>query len=155
MRTFLNRPLAASANDAAALLKLARECKNPIFAASLLAVDPSVMAVREERKQFEPLKIVNVTGPTNHFWWYVPHAISALVSALGSGIEEVYVHDFEWDQEGVTFRNPLVVFFRYGKDAAIIGDVTASHPGRVILRTALGASRILDMPVGELLPRIC
>lgn len=119
VRTFLNRPLAGSAKDAASLLKLARECKNPIFAASLLAVDPSVMAVREERKQFEPLKVVNVTGPTNHFWWYVPHAISALVTAIGPGVEEIHTHDFAWDQEGVTFRNPLVIFFRYGNDSPV------------------------------------
>jgi hydrogenase expression/formation protein HypE len=44
---------------------------------------------------------------------------------------------------------------RYGRDAAVIGDVVMQHPGRVIMKTALGASRIVDMPVGELLPRIC
>ena len=44
---------------------------------------------------------------------------------------------------------------RYGADAAIIGEIAGGHPGRVILRTSLGASRIVDMPVGELLPRIC
>jgi hydrogenase expression/formation protein HypE len=44
---------------------------------------------------------------------------------------------------------------KYGKDAAIIGEVTKAHPARVVMHTALGASRIIDMPVGELLPRIC
>jgi hydrogenase expression/formation protein HypE len=43
----------------------------------------------------------------------------------------------------------------YGKDAAIIGEVTAKHPGRVIMKTKLGPSRIVDMLSGELLPRIC
>jgi len=43
----------------------------------------------------------------------------------------------------------------YGREAAIIGWATAEHPGRVVLRTALGARRILDMLVGEQLPRIC
>ena len=43
----------------------------------------------------------------------------------------------------------------YGREAAIIGQVTAEHAGRVVLRTALGARRILDMLVGEQLPRIC
>jgi len=43
----------------------------------------------------------------------------------------------------------------YGREAAIIGQVTAEHVGRVVLRTALGARRILDMLVGEQLPRIC
>ncbi|HEX78428.1 MAG TPA: hydrogenase expression/formation protein HypE [Dehalococcoidia bacterium] len=44
---------------------------------------------------------------------------------------------------------------RYGAQAAIIGEVTAQHPGRVVMKTLLGASRLLDMLVGELLPRIC
>ena len=44
---------------------------------------------------------------------------------------------------------------RYGKNAAIIGEVTADHPGRVVMKTMLGASRIVDMLVGEPLPRIC
>jgi hydrogenase expression/formation protein HypE len=33
--------------------------------------------------------------------------------------------------------------------------VVAAHPGKLVMKTALGASRIVDMPVGELLPRIC
>jgi len=44
---------------------------------------------------------------------------------------------------------------KYGGDAVIIGEVIAEHPGRVVMRTAMGASRIVDVPVGELLPRIC
>ncbi len=43
----------------------------------------------------------------------------------------------------------------YGRDAAIIGEVTSEHPGKVMIRTRLGPSRILDMLSGELLPRIC
>ncbi len=42
-----------------------------------------------------------------------------------------------------------------GAEAAIIGRVTAAPAGRVHLRTALGAVRILDVPAGDLLPRIC
>jgi hydrogenase expression/formation protein HypE len=44
---------------------------------------------------------------------------------------------------------------KYGKNAVIIGEVVAEHPGRVVMKTSLGASCIVDMPVGELLPRIC
>jgi hydrogenase expression/formation protein HypE len=44
---------------------------------------------------------------------------------------------------------------RYGKEAAIIGEVGAEKPGRVVTKTALGASRIVDMLTGDLLPRIC
>jgi hydrogenase expression/formation protein HypE len=42
-----------------------------------------------------------------------------------------------------------------GREAAIIGLVTADHPRRVVARTPIGARRILDMLVGEQLPRIC
>ena len=44
---------------------------------------------------------------------------------------------------------------RYGKDAAVIGEVGAEKPGRVVIKTALGASRIIEMLTGDLLPRIC
>ena len=44
---------------------------------------------------------------------------------------------------------------KYGAGATIIGNVVADHPGLVVMKTSLGASRIIDMPVGELLPRIC
>ena len=44
---------------------------------------------------------------------------------------------------------------KYGTGAVIIGEVVAEHLGRVVMKTALGASRIVDVPVGELLPRIC
>lgn len=42
-----------------------------------------------------------------------------------------------------------------GRDAAIIGRVVAGHPGLVTARTAIGGQRIVDLPAGELLPRIC
>jgi len=42
-----------------------------------------------------------------------------------------------------------------GRQAAIIGHVTAEHPGRVVLHTTLGVHRLLEVLVGEQLPRIC
>jgi hydrogenase expression/formation protein HypE len=42
-----------------------------------------------------------------------------------------------------------------GRDAAVIGEVQAGRPGMVATRTALGATRVVPMPLGELLPRIC
>jgi hydrogenase expression/formation protein HypE len=39
--------------------------------------------------------------------------------------------------------------------AVRIGEAVAAHPGRVVVRTSVGASRVLDMLVGEQLPRIC
>ncbi len=45
--------------------------------------------------------------------------------------------------------NPL------GRDAVIIGEAVAAHPGMVLLKTEIGGARILDLPFGEQLPRIC
>jgi hydrogenase expression/formation protein HypE len=42
-----------------------------------------------------------------------------------------------------------------GADAAVIGTVVADHPGMVTIRTIVGSERIVDMLVGEQLPRIC
>jgi len=42
-----------------------------------------------------------------------------------------------------------------GRDAARIGTVVAEHPGMVVARTAIGGRRVVDMPLGEILPRIC
>jgi len=44
---------------------------------------------------------------------------------------------------------------KYAKDAVIIGEVAAGPAGRVVMKTVLGAHRIVDMLVGDLLPRIC
>ena len=42
-----------------------------------------------------------------------------------------------------------------GADAAIIGRVQPGEAGRVTMRTIFGGRRIVDMLVGEQLPRIC
>ncbi len=53
---------------------------------------------------------------------------------------------------------PLVARMRentYGRDACIIGEVKAEPQGIVAMRTGFGGTRIVDMLVGEQLPRIC
>jgi hydrogenase expression/formation protein HypE len=42
-----------------------------------------------------------------------------------------------------------------GAGAVAVGTVCAEHPGVVTARTALGAHRVVDRPLGEQLPRIC
>jgi hydrogenase expression/formation protein HypE len=41
------------------------------------------------------------------------------------------------------------------KEAGVIGEVTAEHPGFVLMRTRVGGTRVVDMLSGEQLPRIC
>jgi hydrogenase expression/formation protein HypE len=42
-----------------------------------------------------------------------------------------------------------------GKNARIVGVVTFRNPGKVLLNSLIGGSRIVDMPSGEIIPRIC
>ncbi|WP_407698372.1 hydrogenase expression/formation protein HypE [Streptomyces marianii] len=42
-----------------------------------------------------------------------------------------------------------------GREAAVIGEAVDSHPGMVVARTGLGGTRVVDLPLGEQLPRIC
>ena len=42
-----------------------------------------------------------------------------------------------------------------GREAAVIGEVTAATGPRVLARTPLGATRLVPEPPGEQLPRIC
>jgi hydrogenase expression/formation protein HypE len=56
------------------------------------------------------------------------------------------------DAEAVVGRmrtNPL------GRDARVIGDVVADHPGMVLMQTEIGGTRVVDTLFGEQLPRIC
>jgi hydrogenase expression/formation protein HypE len=42
-----------------------------------------------------------------------------------------------------------------GQNAANIGAIVASHPRQVILHSSIGGKRVVNMPLGEQLPRIC
>jgi hydrogenase expression/formation protein HypE len=44
---------------------------------------------------------------------------------------------------------------QFGQRASIVGRIEAGEPGRVVMRTVFGGRRIVDMLVGEQLPRIC
>jgi hydrogenase expression/formation protein HypE len=43
----------------------------------------------------------------------------------------------------------------YGSQATIIGQVLTSNPGKVMMKTTIGGTRLLDVLAGEMLPRIC
>lgn len=44
---------------------------------------------------------------------------------------------------------------QYGAEAVLIGEVRPDPPGRVLMKTSLGSTRVVDIPSGEILPRIC
>ena len=43
----------------------------------------------------------------------------------------------------------------FGRRATIIGQVSEQHPGIVVSKTGIGGTRVVDMQIGEQLPRIC
>jgi hydrogenase expression/formation protein HypE len=42
-----------------------------------------------------------------------------------------------------------------GSESAVVGEIIGKRPGRVTLRSVLGGERVVDVPFGEQLPRIC
>jgi hydrogenase expression/formation protein HypE len=44
---------------------------------------------------------------------------------------------------------------KYGEEAAVIGEVKEDTRARVLMKTAIGTTRVVDMLAGEMLPRIC
>jgi len=91
-------------------------------------------------------------------------AVPASEEVLGAcemlGLDPLYVANEGKLVVAVAARDAEAVVERmrlhtYGRDAAVIGEVRQENPGRVVMRTRLGASRIVDMLVGDTLPRIC
>lgn len=90
-----------------------------------IPVDPEVQAACE-MLGFDPMHIAN----EGKLVAFVPQ------EQVGSAIEAMRMHPA-------------------GTAARQIGVVEPSPQGRVLLRTSLGPTRIVDLPAGELLPRIC
>lgn len=44
---------------------------------------------------------------------------------------------------------------KYGQEAVVIGEVSEEPPGRVLMKTMIGSHRVVDVLMGEMLPRIC
>ncbi|MCF7801764.1 MAG: hydrogenase expression/formation protein HypE [Candidatus Marinimicrobia bacterium] len=56
------------------------------------------------------------------------------------------------------FADPVLTVMQdntQGKDAVMLGEVTSENKNLVVMRTQMGTHRIIDMPLGEQLPRIC
>jgi len=49
----------------------------------------------------------------------------------------------------------IIKTFDYGKEASIVGEVIAEHPGKVFMKSTIGGRRVVGMMAGEQLPRIC
>ncbi len=142
-------------SDSAALNDLVR---------AMLAVSPNISALRDPTRgglaatlnEFAAQSAVGIK--VNHLSIPVRENVKAACEVLGIDpltvanegklVAAVAASDADRILEAMQ-AHPL------GRDAAIIGEVVRDHPGIVTLKTALGVERILDMPLGEQLPRIC
>ena len=73
--------------------------------------------------------------------------------ALSLANEGTFVMAIPKDQEEKAME--VLKAHETSKEASIIGSVTMKYKGKVILNTAWGTQRFIDLPTGELLPRIC
>jgi hydrogenase expression/formation protein HypE len=71
--------------------------------------------------------------------------------ALSLANEGTFVLAIDKDDE----QKALKILQKYNPNASIIAKVSDKHIGKVVLNSAWGTSRFLEMPNGELLPRIC
>jgi len=88
----------------------------------------------------------------------VPEGVAAACGFLG--LDPLHVAN---EGKLVAFVDPAVLddvvaamqADEHGRHATVIGTVVDEHPGMVVGRTAFGATRVIDRPLGEQLPRIC
>jgi hydrogenase expression/formation protein HypE len=88
----------------------------------------------------------------------IPDAVAAACSFLG--LDAISIAN---EGKLVAIVPPLVAddvlvamqAHEFGRGACVIGRVVDAHPGMVVARTPFGATRVLDLPLGEQLPRIC
>jgi len=59
------------------------------------------------------------------------------------------------DPESAELALRLMQQYSIGKDARVIGKVTGGNPGKVLMKSVIGGTRIIDKLAGEQLPRIC
>jgi len=90
----------------------------------------------------------------------IPVSKSVLTAAELLGIDPLYIAN---EGRAVLIVAPKVAKktlgllrrHNLGRTACIIGEISSCYHGKVILNTIVGGARIIDMPLGEQLPRIC
>lgn len=132
--------------------------------AAMLAVTPDVHALRDCTRGGLAASLCELAETAGVGIEYdersvpVPEAVRAACGFLG--LDPVHVAN---EGKLVAFVAPgdaeaVLAAMRtteVGAAAAVIGRVVDEHHGTVVARTGLGATRVVDRPLGEQLPRIC
>lgn len=119
MRVFINRPFAASMDDAREIVRLSREYGAAIYSASALFHTEAGAKAREALASLGEIRLFASTGPTDFLTWYLPHAIAGLVSVLGTGIASVRALSLSpREDDPHRAAAPVLIHAAYGPGAA-------------------------------------
>ena len=88
--TFINRPLAASIEDAEEIIRLAKKYDAPVMSASELEFGSEVYEMQAFVREKGPVRAFEGYGAEAHFTWHFPHVLNYAHAALGGGIDSVY-----------------------------------------------------------------
>jgi len=151
MRVFYNRPFAGSVRDAHEILRLADQHGARVYSASALFHTAAGTRAKRELASLQPVRLFTVTGPTDHLGFYLPHAIAALVSVMGGGVERVQAVSLSPSTSNpLLATEPVVVYVEYGARSACPGArgvVQMVGPGArwyAFLMKLVGAERDSD-----------
>ena len=118
-RVFYNRPFAGSVRDAVRIPDAAERHGARVYSASALYHTAAGEKARGELGALGQVRLFNMTGPTDHIRFYLPHAIAALVSVLGTGIVKVQAVSLHPSTEHPNPATaPVVIYVEYGREAA-------------------------------------
>lgn len=120
MRVFLNRPFAGSMADAHEIVRLSERHGAKIYSASALYHTQAGQKAREMVKTVEPIRLFSVTGASDHLGFYLPHAIAAMVSVLGTGVRIVRAMSLKAiPEDPQRAAAPVVVYIEYAPEARL------------------------------------
>ncbi len=132
--------------------------------AAMLAVEPGVRVLRDPTRG-GLASALNEIATTSGVGMVLDEAAIPIPGPVRAACEMLGLDPFHVANEGklvaivpATSAEGVLAAMRAlpeGEEAARIGAVTADHPGMVTIRTIVGSERIVDMLVGEQLPRIC
>lgn len=131
---------------------------------SVLAAAPHVHVLRDPTRGGLATTLNEIAGQSNKAIWLEEDAIPVLPPVAAAcemlGFDPLYIANegkviVIVPEDEATVALEAMRQHPYGQQAARIGQVKESPSGRVLLRTAIGGTRILDVLAGEMLPRIC
>ena len=132
--------------------------------AAILAACPSVRLLRDPTRGGVATSL-NEIASLAHLGIEIDEAAIPVAAVVASACEILGLDPLEVANEGKLLAvvpadsaDSVIAAMRaleHGRRATLLGRVVADHPGRVALRTAIGGRRIVPLPIGEQLPRIC